>query len=409
MRPEVTLTLYDEAGHAHSVPVEARRFTIGRLPANDLVIEDANLSLRHAVIECVDGAVLISDCGSEHGTLVNGVPVRAGVELHDGDVITLGGDSEMTVQVRAAADRPATASAANDDAAPVAGGARTVEGASCDQTAAKIERRSYLFAAAPAGLVLLAVVLLISISKLTGEDSGGDAAERGRASLGNDGATGRQFGEVSAPASERPEDAGANGAATEEIERYALRVLRDISDDPNPTLAREAVREIQMRIEGYRDSAALRNNLRRLGRAELQQLGPAARQHNLKLPLLALAALAKADRDGRGDPVVVAREMLPALAHLRGIFGTELANDSLLVVAASDGGRGTTTHPLQTAIFELTKRQPDSPAAIRNVWYLRAHDRLSPRAYDLVLRFLAIGVIAHNPRSYGVDAAPLAF
>lgn len=404
MRPEVTLTLYDEAGRTRSVPVEARRFTIGRLPANDLVIEGDSVALRHAVVEFVDGSVLISDCGSERGTLVNGESVRAVVELHDGDVITLGGVCELTVQVRAAADASVITGAANDDASSASAEAYKGEGASGDRKAAKTDRRVYLFIAAAVGIILLAVALFISIPKLTAED----AAEQGQSSLGDGEAAGGQPAEVFAPDAKRP-DAGADPAAPEEIERYALRVLGDISDDPNPTLSREAVREIQARVEGYRGSAALQNNLRLLGRAELQQLDAAARQRDLKLPLVVLAALAKADRDGRRDPVAAAREMLPALAHLRGIFGTELANDSLLVVAASEEGRGGATHPLQTAISELTKRQPDSPAAIRSVWYLREHGRLSPRAYDLVVRFLAVGVVARDPRRYGVDAVPLAF
>jgi hypothetical protein len=99
--------------------------------------------------------------------------------------------------------------------------------------------------------------------------------------------------------------------------------------------------------------------------------------------------------------------MMPVLARLRVTFGTELANDSLLIIAAYDQGPGGVTHPLQATIFELAKRQPESPATIRTVWYLRDHQKLSAEAYSLVVRFIAIGVIAQAPRKFGVDADPL--
>jgi hypothetical protein len=46
---------------------------------------------------------------------------------------------------------------------------------------------------------------------------------------------------------------------------------------------------------------------------------------------------------------------------------------------------------------------------IRNVWFLHENQKLSPQAYDLVLRFLSIGAIAQNPRRYGIEAEPLIF
>ena len=84
---EIALTIYDlETGEEERVNVDSRRFSIGRLPENDLVIEDTSLSRRHALIETVDGSVIVSDCGSQNGTFVNGKRVVGAVELHDGDI-----------------------------------------------------------------------------------------------------------------------------------------------------------------------------------------------------------------------------------------------------------------------------------------------------------------------------------
>src|SRR5215216_401831 len=91
MEPTVILTYNDEAGSVQHVRVRSKRFSIGRIPGNDLVIRDSMLSRRHALIESHDGVSYISDCGSQNGTLVNDNPVVGAVALREGDIITLGG------------------------------------------------------------------------------------------------------------------------------------------------------------------------------------------------------------------------------------------------------------------------------------------------------------------------------
>ncbi len=71
MQTDVSLIIYDEqTGQAQRVSVGSSRFTIGRLPENDLCLDDTNLSRRHAIIESFDGLVHLSDCGSQNGTYV---------------------------------------------------------------------------------------------------------------------------------------------------------------------------------------------------------------------------------------------------------------------------------------------------------------------------------------------------
>jgi hypothetical protein len=50
-----------------------------------------------------------------------------------------------------------------------------------------------------------------------------------------------------------------------------------------------------------------------------------------------------------------------------------------------------------------------NPLTDRNVWYLREHGGLDDRAYEFVVRFLALGVIGENPRRFGVAAQPVAY
>jgi predicted thioesterase len=63
--------------------------TIGRLPESTVVVNDANVSRRHAEIRRSGNEVVVVDLGSTNGTRVNGATVRERV-LSDGDNIVVG-------------------------------------------------------------------------------------------------------------------------------------------------------------------------------------------------------------------------------------------------------------------------------------------------------------------------------
>lgn len=62
---------------------------IGRSLDNDVVIDAAEVSRRHARIEVLDGVYQLTDLGSTNGTSVNGRRITA-ARLSDGDMITFG-------------------------------------------------------------------------------------------------------------------------------------------------------------------------------------------------------------------------------------------------------------------------------------------------------------------------------
>lgn len=66
--------------------------SVGRRPANDIVIPDPFVSGSHAVIAASDGDFTITDLGSTNGTTVNGEKLapNAPRELSDGDEISFG-------------------------------------------------------------------------------------------------------------------------------------------------------------------------------------------------------------------------------------------------------------------------------------------------------------------------------
>jgi hypothetical protein len=72
------------------VGIGATVVTIGRLPECAVVLDDPNVSRRHAQVRREGDAVMVVDLGSTNGTRVNGVVVREH-RLAPGDVVTVGG------------------------------------------------------------------------------------------------------------------------------------------------------------------------------------------------------------------------------------------------------------------------------------------------------------------------------
>jgi len=62
---------------------------IGRLPEVEVVLNDPNVSRRHAEIYRQDGDIVLRDLGSTNGTKVNGAPVTV-TTIVDGDEIIIG-------------------------------------------------------------------------------------------------------------------------------------------------------------------------------------------------------------------------------------------------------------------------------------------------------------------------------
>jgi len=69
--------------------IEELPVTIGRKSENNIVLDEKNVSRKHAVIDKKEDLFVIQDLGSTGGTLVNGEKVDES-EIHTGDVITIG-------------------------------------------------------------------------------------------------------------------------------------------------------------------------------------------------------------------------------------------------------------------------------------------------------------------------------
>lgn len=430
---EVTLTYSDEAGRERTVPVTSQYFTIGRNPENNLSIPLSNLSRQHAMLERFENFVQITDCGSQNGTTVNGVPVMGAVELHPGDIINLGGACSLVVGVRAAVTR-SVSSPASQQLASVAQPAASYQNAPTlnappdalplSASSGPAWRPGLPLVAAVAGVIfvlLMAMIVVMMLPSNGGKKGPGPKRTpvevNENITLIPDSTPLPTQENTTTTISPNEPNIGLNptpGGQTvagnvglDKIESAAVQVIgRITTDSKSYSFQDKALRDIAQKIESYRASSATVASalvsLRRGGPA----LAASARHEGISQPyLIFYAGLAQSDggRSGR-DPLATAQSMLPDLISLRALFGDD-ADSSLLVIAAYPEGPGSKkSHPLIARLPRVT----DKPSQ-RNVWYLYERHAISDGAYDLVIRFLALGIIAQNPKQYGVQAEPLAF
>jgi uncharacterized RDD family membrane protein YckC len=71
------------------IPLSRTLLSVGRDPSNDIVLPDAMVSRRHAVIEYRGNQYFLRDCNSSNGSLVNGDKISER-GLRDGDLVAIG-------------------------------------------------------------------------------------------------------------------------------------------------------------------------------------------------------------------------------------------------------------------------------------------------------------------------------
>lgn len=91
MQPSMNPRLIAIAGplKTSSVEFDGGRFSVGREPTNQLVINDLSVSRNHCIIFGEEGGFKVQDLGSHNGTFVNDIPVTERVLGH-GDQLRIG-------------------------------------------------------------------------------------------------------------------------------------------------------------------------------------------------------------------------------------------------------------------------------------------------------------------------------
>lgn len=99
-RVSTAAALRDGAGHRY--PLQPNITRIGRLPDNDIVLADAEISRHHAVIIDTGGSFVITDLQSANGVQVRQERIRPSATLGDGDRVRICGH-EFTFELESAA------------------------------------------------------------------------------------------------------------------------------------------------------------------------------------------------------------------------------------------------------------------------------------------------------------------
>jgi pSer/pThr/pTyr-binding forkhead associated (FHA) protein len=92
--PQLAMTKGPQPGQVFRLDQEL--LTLGRDPGNDIVINDPQVSRRHARIRRREDLTVIEDVGSTNGTFVNGLRLTGPHTLFNADVISLGDAVKLT-------------------------------------------------------------------------------------------------------------------------------------------------------------------------------------------------------------------------------------------------------------------------------------------------------------------------
>jgi len=294
-------------------------------------------------------------------------------------------ESPRVVQGRRLADPPgprAAAGAASYSATPRERGKKAATQPPIGKT--------YLFAGLAAGVVGIALIVTWAMGLFTPRPHGQTANVAPPAPV-----------VTSAIASSPPSAQTSELTATETAAR---EVIRRISRDSKPySFSERAIQDIQTRVHERSESPYLGDSLHKLQQGS-EAISTRASKEGLQPSLVALLALALTKGGQAGDSLDKAASVVPSLASLNRMFGSSEADSSLILIAAFREGVGThRSHPL----LRRMKTVVSNPLTDRNVWYLHDQNVVSNDGYDLVVDVLAYGVIARNPREFGLDNDPL--
>ena len=416
---ELWLKYRDENGDDRRVSVEGGEFVIGRHSACDLYIPNGQLSRQHAKIEAFGEVFVVSDLGSSNGTTLNGAELREPTALRDGDLLNLGGGLDLAVEL--AADRPPSAAPTDSASGGSSAGAGGAQGAAVSAAGAGGSSiPTAVFIIAPA----LVIVLLVCGGGLLifSGGFGGGANNRNRditiyrptpdetpedsptpSATPSSGVTPSPSPGTSAPPT--PE----LNSEKKKIETHSAKFLQGIAtNDPTAFLRSTEVDLVAAKISQLKTSAGLARNLNavKAGAAQFQSL---TQNSGIKPQFLAVAALTEIG-GGAGNPLDVARTMLPVFGELRTSLANNLADDNLLMIASYDRGKAGKFNELRNSLEALAKKNPSvSPREIRTIWFLKKQGKITDTEYDFALRFIAIGTIAQNPKDFGVNAEAVVF
>ncbi len=390
------LTIYEGTGQVREIPVTSKRFSIGRGTDNDLSLDDKGLSRRHVLIDVFEDAVQLTDCGSQNGTIVNRQPVNGSTLLKDGDAILIGYACDIRVQIRQAANSYAWSQSPDSVVGRTHNGTRS-------STNQKAGSNKVLMMAIGSilGILFIAGGLVVVFNNLNSDpiknsQKNTDPIIQSIDPKGNETPKPEDNKNIVSPPPEQPPP-----PASKMVEELGAKILARISKDKQKYIFREsALRDLNQMIERLKSSSSMASLIGSV-RQRKNAIAEIAKRLNLENGFAVYTILAESEnRGGNSDAAI-----LDELAFVSTTIGAGTAENAMVSLAAYKEGVGTKkSHPLLGRI-----RGKINPQTQRNVWYLHEHKFISDEQYNFVLKFIALGILAENPRFFGINTEPLAF
>ena len=431
---ELWLNYTDDAGETKRVLVEREKFVVGRHSANELSVANDKLSREHIKIERFSDTYVVSDCGSSNGTTLNGASLTDHIALKNKDILNLGGGFEIKIEIVSDDVSPATYDDGNDtgygdDAAENDAETPVSSNASSNSTAAGGSSipMSFFWIAPVFGVLVLMVVggLFLVFSgkpkkEVAQSDDGFAVTKTPKESSTEETLTPNQQKSPSKNPSENPTNTSTPeptssqttpkvSSENDKVKQNSSLFLQRIAlNDPKAYLEDKQIELVNSKIGQFKNSNALAENLKSI-KKNASEFETLASSKNLKPQFLAIAALAKIGNSS-GNPLEVAKTMLPVLGELKATLDNNLADDNLLIIAGYDRGAAGKPRALQSIIEALGKTVDNASAReIRTIWFLKNKGKITDAEFEFALRFLAIGTISQNPSNFNVNAEAVTF
>jgi hypothetical protein len=427
---ELWLKFKNEKGDDQRVLVESKNFVIGRHSENELSIPNGKLSRQHVKIESFAAVFIVSDCGSSNGTTLNGENLTDPIALKDGDKLNLGGGLEIEVELLSdtpKAKKPPAEDENEDDSEEGSASSAAYSGGTSSQSASSSASSG---SAIPTSVFIIAPILGIVILLCGGGllfflgGNNGKNTEIVRTYPTPD-ETPESTKESPTPKSSStvginptisppPEETSTTPTpeGSDELKKVELNsasfLRRMALNDPNAFLKTTEIEIVNSKLSGLKGSGNLAENIKAV-KNNASQIEALAQKEGLKPQFLAAAALTEIG-DKKGNPLEVAKTMLPIFAGLRISLANNLADDNLMMIAAYDQGKAGNFKDLRNALEALAKKNPSvSPREIRTIWFLKKQGKITEIEYQFALSFLAIGTIMQNPKDFNVNAEAITF
>jgi pSer/pThr/pTyr-binding forkhead associated (FHA) protein len=432
---QLWLNYTDENGDRQRVLVERERFVVGRHSENDLCIPSEKISREHLEIEQRDERFVAIDRNSSNGTMLNGENLVEPTFLRSGDTLNLGGGLEIEIEIvsaESAANFPADDVSESVSTPEFAGSAAVAGIAPVSKTSNSADSgipMSFFYLAPLFGLgILLLLGAIIYVS--SGSDKNKIAEKENEFVYSDDDIddepeTNSKVEKTPRPTVEKSGNSNSNSSSnstpepddsptpapknlpdTVKIEQNSTAFLRRIAqNDPKAFVTSEQAQIVNQKVRQLSGSAALADNIKS-AKSNAAQIQALATAKNMKPQFLAVAAIAKLG-DNRGSVLQTAQSMIEVLEKLGTHIGSELAEDSLLVVAAYDQGAAGEFLKMRNMLQQVSNQFPESSRTIRTIWFLHKNGKISDAQFDFAVRFLAIGAITQNPKDFNVNAEEL--